>query len=30
MNESKTPFYKTKSICIYDPDLENNSIHIEN
>jgi hypothetical protein len=22
--------YKTKSICIFDPDLENNSIHIEN
>jgi hypothetical protein len=30
MDEYKRPFYKTKSICIYDPDLENASIHIEN
>ena len=30
MDESKKPFYQTKSICIYDPDIENPSIHIEN
>ena len=28
--DSKKPFYRTKSICIYDLDIENTSIHIEN